>query len=190
MKLLITSALVFLAVSPLVLAKHQANHYHSNEHSHGEFKAKVLSSTPIYKYVNVSPQKTYCEPTVIYKNARKVSRKAHYQSHDESHNNKGAAIIGGIVGGFIGHATSNRKHKGLGTIVGAVIGSSLAHNIVRASNIDSRNYHVQQRNCVVRYKKNDKMRVLQGYKVTYRAQGELYQTFRQNKPARYIRIYN
>jgi len=171
MKLLLTSALLFLAISPLVQAKHVRNY-----NNHGEYKAKVISSTPVYKYVTVSQPQTYCEPIVL--------RKTRRHSHD-----KGAAIVGGIVGGVIGHAASNNKHKGLGTIVGAVIGSSLMHNIEHVNNKRSRSYQVHQQNCVATYKKTSKVRVLDGYKVIYRSQGNLYRTFRQNKPAKYINIY-
>jgi uncharacterized protein YcfJ len=176
MKLLITSALLFLTLSPLAQAKHNRSYHNHDEHSRGSFKAKVINSTAIYKYVTVNQPHTYCEPAVV--------RKTYRRSHD-----KGAAIVGGIVGGVIGHAASNNKHKGLGTIVGAVIGSSLAHNIGYANNRHSRNYQVQQQYCVPTYKKANKVRVLDGYKVIYRSQGEIYRTFRQNRPAKYIRIY-
>jgi uncharacterized protein YcfJ len=176
MKLLITSALLFLAISPLAQAKHEPSYHNRDEQSRGGFKARVINSTPIFKYVTLSQPQTYCEPTVV--------RKTYSRSHD-----KGAAIAGGIVGGFIGHATSNNKHKGLGTIVGAVIGSSLMHNIAHGNNGHSRNYQIQQQNCIPTYKKSRKVRVLDGYNVTYRSKGRLYRTFMQDKPNKYIRIY-
>lgn len=175
MKLLITSALLFLTVSPLALAKHDRSYYHNGEQSRGEYKAKVIHSTPIYKYVTVRQPQTYCEPATVY-----TTR----QSHDN-----GGAVIGGVLGGVIGHAVSDNKHKGLGTLVGAVIGSSLAHNITRVNNKHTANYRVEQQNCVATYKKASKVRVLDGYNVTYRLQGKLYKTFRQDKPSKYIRIY-
>jgi uncharacterized protein YcfJ len=176
MKLIITSAILLLAVSPLALAKHQSNYHNSSQHSRSEFKAKVINATPIYKYVTVSQPQTYCEPA--------VTRKTYNQSHDKS-----AAIVGGIIGGVIGHAASDSKHKGLGTIVGAVIGSSLVHNIENANNKYSRTYKTTPKSCVIRHKTNSKVRVLDGYEVTYRLQGKLYQTFSQEKPTKYIRIY-
>jgi uncharacterized protein YcfJ len=171
MKLLITSALLFLSISPLVQAKHDRNY-----NKHGEFKAKVIHSAPVYKYVTVNQPQTYCEPVVL--------RKTHRRSHDKS-----AAIVAGIVGGVIGHAASDNKHKGLGTILGAVIGSSLVHNIGYEHNKHSRDFQFKQQNCVVTYLKANKVRVLDGYKVTYRLQGRIYRTFRQYKPKKYIRIY-
>jgi uncharacterized protein YcfJ len=176
MKLLITSAIVFLTLSPLVQAKHDRAYHNNAEHNRGVFKAKVIDSTPVYKYVKVRQPQTYCEPLVV--------RRDYRQSHD-----KGAAIFGGIVGGVIGHATSSNKHKGFGTIVGAVIGSSLAHKIDHTNTQHSRTYKVKQQNCVTTYKKAHKVRVLDGYNVTYRSKGNLYRTFRQDKPAKYIRIY-
>jgi uncharacterized protein YcfJ len=175
MKLLITSTLLFLAFSPLALAKHDRSSHNNSAHYLGEYKAKVVSSTPIYKYVTVSQPHTYCEAATVY-----TTR----QSHD-----KGGAVIGGVLGGVIGHAVSDHKHKGLGTLVGAVIGSSLGHNITHSNNKHTPNYQVGQQNCVAKYKKPSKVRVLDGYNVIYRSQGKLYKTFRQDKPTKYIRIY-
>jgi uncharacterized protein YcfJ len=173
MKLLITSALLFLSLSPLVQAKHDRSY-----HNRGEFKANVINSVPVYKYLTPPQPKTYCEPLLIRK-----------QSHPQSHD-KTAVIMGGIVGGVIGHATSDKKHQGLGAILGAVIGSTLAHNIKHDKNWSPPTYQVQQQNCAVTYKKAHKIRVLDGYKVTYRLQGKLYRIFMQHKPAKYIQIYN
>ena len=175
MKLLLTSALLFLAASPSVQAHHDRSYYENNQHNRGVIKAKVINSTPIYKYVTLRKPQTYCEPAVI----RKTNRPYH---------ESGAAIVGGIVGGVIGHTTSNNRHKGLGTIVGAVIGSSLAHNLERVHNNDSGSYQVQQQNCVATYKKSSKVRILDGYNVTYRSKGTLYRTFMPDKPNKYIRI--
>ena len=180
MKLLITSALLFLAVSPLAQAHHDRSYDTSNNHHRGAYKAKVINSTPVYKYVTVRQPQTYCEPVLIHN--------GHRRYHD-----KGAKIVGGIVGGIIGHAASDNKHKGLGTLVGAVVGSSIAHNVVRTNNRYPSHRQVQQ-NCVHTYKKNRKnrknrkIRMLDGYNVTYRIKGKFYQTFMQDKPAKYIRI--
>jgi uncharacterized protein YcfJ len=168
MKSLITSALLILVISPWVQAKHYQNH--------GEFKAKVIHSIPVYKYVTVSQPQTYCEPVVL--------RKTNRRSHDKS-----AALVGGIVGGVIGHAASDNKHKGLGTKLGAIIGSSLAHNVGYTLNNHPRDVQIRQQNCVVTHSKTNKVRVLDGYNVTYRSQGIIYRTFRQAKPQKYIRIY-
>ena len=148
MKLLITSALLVLAISPFAQANHDLSYHNRGEHSSNVFKARVIDSTPIYKYVTVSQPQTYCQPAVV--------NKTHRYSHD-----RGAATVGGIVGGVIGHAASD-KH--------------------------SLSYQAQQQTCVVTYKKNSKVRVLDGYTVTYRSKGMIYRTLRQNKPAKYIRI--
>jgi uncharacterized protein YcfJ len=195
MKLLITSTLLFLTVAPLSQA-HQDHSYHDTSvHSRGEFKAKVVNSTPVYKYVIVRQPQTYCEPLVYKTYGHSYDRQSYdrqsydRQSYDrQSYDNKSAAIAGGILGGLIGHVASDRRHEGLGTIVGAVIGSSLVHNIDRTNKKHLRTYQVQPKNCVVTHKKNRKVRVLDGYKVTYRSHGKLYRTFRKNKPSRYIRV--
>ncbi|MFT5838142.1 MAG: hypothetical protein ACI9UT_000633 [Flavobacteriales bacterium] len=71
-----------------------------------------------------------------------------------------------------------------------MIGSSLAQNIEHTNKNDIRNYQVQQKNYVAKYKKSRKVKVFDEYKVTYRSQGKFYRNFRQNKPAKYIGIYD
>ncbi|PKG97139.1 glycine zipper 2TM domain-containing protein [Paraglaciecola sp. MB-3u-78] len=180
MKLLITSALLFLAFPTLVQAKHDPSYQNNHQHSRGAFKAKVINATPVYKYLTVRQPQAYCEPAVIHS--------THRHSHDNRSHNKSAAIIGGVLGGVIGHAASDNNHKGLGTIVGAVIGSSLGHNIGYANNNHTRNVQIKQQNCVVTSSKTKKIRVLDGYRVTYRSQGKIYRNFRQDKPQKYMRI--
>ncbi|WP_339723844.1 glycine zipper 2TM domain-containing protein [uncultured Paraglaciecola sp.] len=174
MKLLITSALLVLTFSPLASAKHESSYHNESKHSRGEFKARVIDSTPVYKYVSVGQPHTYCEPA----KTQTITR----ISHD-----KGATIVGGIVGGIIGHAASDNKHKGLGTVAGAVLGSTLVHKLNSA---DIQTYKVKPQNCVTTHTKAQKVRVIDGYNVTYRSQGKVYQTFTQEKPAKYVRIYN
>jgi uncharacterized protein YcfJ len=173
---LTSSALLFLVISPMVQAKHERSYQNNHQHNRGEFKAKVIDSTPIYKYLTVRQPQTYCEPAVL--------GKTHAQSDAKS-----AAIVAGIVGGVIGHVANDNKHKGLGTILGAVIGSSLVHNIGLSNNKQSHIVHANPQNCVSTPRKTNKVRVLDGYSVTYRSQGKIYQTFRQNIPQKTIRIY-
>lgn len=180
MKLLITSVLLFLAISPLVQAKHDRRYQSNHEHNRGEFKAKVINITPVYKYMTVNQPQIYCAPAQI--------RSTYRWSHDSRRHYKNSAIVGGVLGGVIGHAASDKNHKGLGAILGAVIGSSLVHNIGYVNNNHSHNIPVKRDKCVVTPRKTNKIRVLEGYKVTYRTQGKIYQTFRQNKPQKYIRI--
>ena len=200
MKLLITSALLFLAISPLVQAKHDRKYQNNHEYSRGEFKAKVINFTPVYKYVTVNQPKKYCEPSVIHS--------IHRRSHDSRRHYKNSAIVGGFLGGVIGYTASDKTHKGLGTILGAVIGSSLVHNIGYANNNHTLNNHIhnnhtlnihnihnihniqhKRHSCMVTPNKTNKTRVLEGYRITYRTQGKIYLTFRQEKPKKYIRIY-
>ena len=180
MKLLITSALLFLATSPLVQAKHDRRYQSNHEHNRGEFKAKVINITPVYKYMTVNQPQIYCAPAQI--------RSTYRRSHDSRRHYKNSAIVGGVLGGVIGHAASDKNHKGLGAILGAVIGSSLVHNIGYVNNNHSHNIPVKRDKCVVIPRKANKIRVLEGYEVTYRTQGNIYQTFRKNKPQKYIGI--
>lgn len=179
MKLLITSALLFLATSPLVQAKHDRRYQSNHEHNRGELKAKVITFNP-YKYVTVTQPQIYCAPAQIRSTCRRF--------HDSRRHYKSSAIFGGVLGGVIGHAASDKNHKGLGAILGAMIGSSLVHNIRYVNNNHSHNIPVKRDNCVITPRKANEIRVLEGYKVTCRTQEKIYQTFRQNKSQKYIRI--
>ena len=179
MKLLITSALLFLATSPLVQAKHDPRYQSNHEHNRGELKAKVITFNP-YKYVTVTQPQIYCAPAQIRSTCRRF--------HDSRRHYKSSAIFGGVLGGVIGHAASDKNHKGLGAILGAMIGSSLVHNIGYVNNNHSHNIPVKRDNCVITPRKANEIRVLEGYKVTCRTQEKIYQTFRQNKSQKYIRI--
>jgi len=151
MKLLITSALLFLATSPLVQAKHDRRYQSNHEHNRGELKAKVITFNP-YKYVTVTQPQIYCAPAQIRSTCRRF--------HDSRRHYKSSAIFGGVLGGVIGHAASDKNHKGLGAILGAMIGSSLVHNIGYVNNNHSHNIPVKRDNCVITPRKANEIRVL------------------------------
>jgi uncharacterized protein YcfJ len=151
MKLLITSALLFLATSPLVQAKHDRRYQSNHEHNRGELKAKVITFNP-YKYVTVTQPQIYCAPAQIRSTCRRF--------HDSRRHYKSSAIFGGVLGGVIGHAASDKNHKGLGAILGAMIGSSLVHNIRYVNNNHSHNIPVKRDNCVITPRKANEIRVL------------------------------
>ena len=151
MKLLITSALLFLATSPLVQAKHDPRYQSNHEHNRGELKAKVITFNP-YKYVTVTQPQIYCAPAQIRSTCRRF--------HDSRRHYKSSAIFGGVLGGVIGHAASDKNHKGLGAILGAMIGSSLVHNIGYVNNNHSHNIPVKRDNCVITPRKANEVRVL------------------------------
>lgn len=174
MKLLITSTILLLVASPFAQADHNKSYHSSSKHHPVKLKARVIDSTPVYTYRAKPQQHRVCEPVLV--------------SYQKPHH-KGVAILGGIVGGAIGHAASNDRHKGLGTAVGAVIGSSLAHKIDLSYKHNSKAYHSQKQRCVTQYNQPQKVRVLDGYNVTYSVKGKIYQTFRHERPNRFISIY-
>ena len=140
MKSLIKSALLLLLFPPLAQAHHYHSYHNSSQQSRGESNAKVLDSTPVYKYATALPAQRYCQANVIYK--------PYGQPDTGRSDNSEVTLVGGIVG--------------------AVIGTSSAQNIKRTNKSDSHNYQVQQKNCETKYQKSRKVRVLDGYKVTYR----------------------
>ena len=163
MKPLIASAILLLSASPFA----NANHHR------GYIQAKVLNATPVYEYVSVShvPQREVCQPSAT----------------SNQHN---STILGSVIGGSIGHATSDKRHKTLGTLAGAIIGGTIAHQISSShTNLDYHNYKTQHCYKATQYQAVTKQRILKGYQVTYKIKGRTYQKFSQVKPQKHIRIY-
>lgn len=149
----------------------------ATHHSYYDF-ARVKHIEPVYDYVRVSkPVRTCQKPTYRYSKHR--------------HNNAmTATIVGAAVGGTIGNALGYRKSsKGLGTLVGAVIGGSIGHQIGHIRSHSSRqNYSAyHQPECRLIYNR-DKERRLTGYRVTYRYQGETFESFVRQHPGNKIKI--
>ena len=178
MKLMTLSTVLFLMVSPFANAHHERGEYygkHYGKQQRHSIKARVVKSTPVYKYIRVRDNHHRCEP---------VHNRRHHQSQG-----KNAALVGGVVGGVVGHAVSNNRHKGLGTVMGAVIGGTLVHKL---GHVKRKHYYSEtpSSHCRVRHNTTKKVRVLDGYNVTYRSRGQLYQTYMQDKPKKFIRIYS
>lgn len=157
--------LIFVSLLLLVSSATQA--HHKRDYA----KARVIEVTPVYEYIKVpNHDKSY-----------RQGRKPYYRQQDFN----GAPIIGSVIGGTIGHATSDRKHKFIGTLAGAIIGGAIGHHIDKKQQIYSRSYS-QHGPRSHQYKKQ---RVLRGYDVIYKFKGKLYETFSRDKPRKYIRIY-
>lgn len=85
-------------------------------------EADVLSSTPIYRVVEItSPQRECWEEEVA-----RVDRRY------ERNNSATPTILGAVIGGALGNAVGhNKSNKRVGTVVGAVLGGSVGSDIGR-----------------------------------------------------------
>jgi len=82
--------------------------------------AQVLSSTPIYRVVEITTPRQECwqEEVVRQQTRRRDSATP--------------GLLGMVIGGALGNAVGNHKSsQRVGTVVGAVLGGSIARDIVR-----------------------------------------------------------
>ncbi|MGJ8678696.1 glycine zipper 2TM domain-containing protein [Paraglaciecola sp.] len=181
MKYVISSVLILLFISPVTQAHHNKGYY----------KARVVDVTPVYEYVATRHNQDYCDVhrhSDDYRSDERRYRDSNYRQYHYN-NRHNAAVLGSVIGGSIGHASSDRKHKVVGTLAGAIIGGVIGHKIDHQQQGYSSRHAKQNRYCSKGHYSKSKQRRLRGYEVTYKMKGRLYQTFSQQRPNKHIRIY-
>ncbi len=169
-------AVILMMMSATVMAGSSHNRYKNHSRDMVFDFAKVVDVRPIYREVEVSNPVRVCwdEPVI--------------QTHGgSSHKSASGMAVGGILGGVIGHQIGKGNGKKLATAVGTIIGAQIGHNAV--------NGHVQpapqttqyERQCHVRHQVSYE-EVLDGYHVTYRYQGERFQTRMPYDPGKRIKL--
>lgn len=131
-------------------------------------QAKVISSVPVYQTIN-QPRTECWTDTVAYEVPR--------HEHDG-----GGAVLGAIAGGLIGSTVG----KGNGRVAAAAVGA--ATGAVIGDRLSDRRHGVEARE-VERCRSTDAYRrVLSGYDVRYRYQGQDYNTQLPYDPGRFIKL--
>lgn len=143
-------------------------------------QAKVINTTPVYKYTSAQYVDHRCNRPQAYKNKR-----SHHRADKVLPTVIGAAIGGTIAKNILKH--SDAKHIGIFT--GAVIGGAIGNEITSTRNDK---YHYQHGShydphatCKVR---NKKVKTLDHYQVTYRYRGEVFTTQMNSRPGRKMRV--
>jgi len=96
------------------------------------------------------------------------------------------AVVGGIVGGVLGHQIGSGRGNDAATAAGALIGANhAAANSYRSGRVVEREV-IETRCETVRDARYESR--LEGYDVTYRYQGRLYQTRTNYDPGKRIRV--
>ncbi|WP_428034277.1 glycine zipper 2TM domain-containing protein [Amphritea sp.] len=137
---------------------------------------------------------THVEPIVV-QTERRIPRRecweedVRYETRDYQRKSYTGPILGGIIGGAIGNELgAGQDNKKVGAVVGAVLGASigndLSHNRAhRGNNVE---YRTETR-CNVQHDVEYYERVT-GYKVTYRYNGQTYQTRMDRDPGKRIEV--
>ncbi len=132
--------------------------------------AKVIDVRPIIKMVRISTPERECWKEQVV--------------HRDNRNNVGRMIIGGVIGGAIGNrfgkGNGRRASIAVGTLIGAGIGNSYG-------NENGQIYTTNEQRCQVVNTYHEEERV-EGYKVKYRYDGEIYHTRMDRHPGKMLRV--
>ena len=146
--------------------------------------ARVTHVEPIYTHTRYQPRDCYRDN---YDNRRSHTSRRHFSENT-------ATIGGAIIGGVIGNQFGGGKGKTAMTIAGTVLGGSIAKDSYRQKPLGySRDNHRYKDEC--RYSNNrsgyrgyDRQRKIDGYRVSYRYNGQVFTTTMDHDPGRRVPI--
>jgi len=140
--------------------------------------ANVISSQPIINYVTVrTPVRECWEETQYYTVDRRAGHKA------------GGTILGAIIGGVVGHQIGSGRGNDAatvaGSLIGAAIGNGSSRNSHRGNAVEQQARQIER--CKTTYRERREERI-DGYRVTYRYNGQKYETEMPYDPGQAIRV--
>ena len=133
--------------------------------------AKVISSTPVIRYVTVRTPVRECWEETEY-----------YTRYEGRPGAPGRAFAGAVIGGVIGHQFGSGRGKDAATVAGSMIGAAIGHGPTRR--VD---YAVPVERCEMRYR-NQREERIDGYDVVYRYKGQKYATRMPYDPGSRIKV--
>lgn len=136
--------------------------------------AKVVSSEPVVRRVRIGEPRQEC-----------WDERVSYREPVYHHGLSAGAILGGIIGGVAGHQIGGGHGRDAATAAGAVIGANIggAHDRYRGE-VEHVGYEQRCRTVSdARYEEQ-----IEGYDVTYRYQGQTYQTRLPYDPGRRLAV--
>jgi len=171
-------AVIIALISATSMADSDNKRYRNKSRNMAYDFAKVVDVRPIYKEVKVSTPIRECwdEPVI--------------QTHGGTgHKSASGMAVGGILGGVIGHQFGKGNGKKLATAVGTIIGAQIGHDAINGhvQTAPQNSYTEYQQHCDVRHQVSYE-EVLDGYRVTYRYQGERYHIKMPYDPGKRIKL--
>jgi len=138
--------------------------------------AKVVSVTPVVRYVTVStPVKECWDDTQYYTRTRPEPGRA------------GRTLFGAIVGGVIGHQFGSGHGNDAATVAGTLIGAAVANGSDDRPYYTTTEYSRPVRRCETNYSSHQEERI-DGYDVVYRYHGQKYATRMPYDPGNRLKI--
>jgi len=133
--------------------------------------AKVISSKPIVRYVNVKTPVRECWQDTEY-----------YTTYESGRHAPGRTLAGAIIGGVVGHQFGSGRGNDAATIAGSMLGAAIGHGSVHRVE----NSRPVER-CETRYRSHQEQRI-DGYNVVYRYNGQKYSTRMPYDPGKSIKV--
>lgn len=165
------SAALLLATSATALADHDDGHSRRDGAQYDY--AKVISSQPIVRYVTVTTPVRECWQETQY-------------ARNRGYGNGGGTLVGALIGGVIGHQIGSGRGNDAATVAGTLIGAAIGNESGRQRHGEP-GHGRQVERCETRYRETQEERV-DGYRVTYRYNGQKYATQMPYDPGEKIRV--
>ena len=170
----------FVAAVLLLAISGQAIADHSRRDSGPIYDyAKVISSTPVIRYVTVKTPVQEC-----------WQETAHYTTYHNPPGAPGSTLVGAIIGGVVGHQFGSGRGNDAATVAGAMIGAAIGHDAARRRAGPGYGYVRTSRpvdRCRTVYRDHRERRV-DGYDVLYRYKGQRYSTRMPYDPGNRIKV--
>lgn len=140
--------------------------------------AKVISSQPMVRYVTVKTPVRECWEEMQY-----------YSVDTRPRHSGGSTLLGAMIGGAIGHQFGSGSGNDAATVAGALIGAAVGNDSARKRNAGygTETYSRPVKRCATRYRETQEERI-DGYRVTYRYNGQKYVTEMPYDPGNRLRV--
>ena len=145
----------------------------------------------LYDYAEVLSSQPIINYVTVKTPVRECWEEMEYYTVDQPARGTGApTLLGAVIGSVIGHQIGSGRGNDAATIAGGLIGAAIGNDSARrrnGSNYGVDTYGRPVERCKTSYQQHREERI-DGYRVTYRYHGQKYQTEMPHDPGRKIRV--
>lgn len=171
-----TVPLAVIGTLALAAAPAQADNNRYARHGAVYDYAKVIDVDPIVRIVTVTAPERECWDEM----------REYPVNRYRPGGNAGGTLVGAILGGVIGHQFGSGRGNDAATAAGALIGAAVGSNRARGDDYEE-TYARPVKRCRTNYTSREEERI-DGYRVTYRYNGQKYATTMPYDPGDRLRI--
>jgi len=171
----LTTILCLSSASLLAGDKHHQNHYDDGHHSERFYQetARVTHVEPIYTMVRISSPQRECY------------ERPQYRQRESYTSTIAGGLIGGVLGNQFGKGSGNTAMTIAGTLLGGSIGRDAGSYSSQSNSNDDRYDRAEECHVTEHIQQEER---IDGYRVTYRYQGESYTTEMDHHPGKRIPV--